>query len=66
MTNNGIHGGFAVSAACRVKVDIKFEVVVSPVWDVHCSEPFYRQLGWGLNPNCMAADNDRVIQFKPS
>jgi catechol 2,3-dioxygenase-like lactoylglutathione lyase family enzyme len=45
--------------------DMKLEIVVIPVSDVHRAKEFYGRLGCRLNANFAAGDDFRVIQFTP-
>ena len=47
-------------------VDLKLEIFVIPVSDVERAKQFYKKLGWRLDADFAAADNDfRVLQFTP-
>jgi catechol 2,3-dioxygenase-like lactoylglutathione lyase family enzyme len=47
-------------------VDLKLEILVIPVSDVERAKQFYKKLGWRLDADFAAADNDfRVLQFTP-
>lgn len=52
--------------ANQKSVDLKLEIFVIPVSDVERAKQFYKKLGWGLDADFAAADNDfRVLQFTP-
>ena len=47
-------------------VDLKLEIFVIPVSDVERAKQFYAKLGWRLDADFAASDNDfRVLQFTP-
>ncbi|MCA6113355.1 VOC family protein [Bradyrhizobium sp. WSM 1738] len=46
-------------------VDLKLEVIVIPVSDVHRAKQFYEKLGWRLDADFAGPDDYRVIQFTP-
>jgi len=47
-------------------VDMKFEIAVIPVSDVDRAKAFYERLGWRLDADYAAPDQDfRVLQFTP-
>jgi catechol 2,3-dioxygenase-like lactoylglutathione lyase family enzyme len=50
----------------KKSVDLKLEIFVIPVSDVERARQFYAKLGWRLDADFAAADNDfRVLQFTP-
>ena len=52
--------------ANQKSVDLKLEIFVIPVSDVERAKQFYKKLGWRLDADVAAADNDfRVLQFTP-
>src|SRR6266478_4085392 len=51
--------------APAAKVDLKLEVIVSPVSDVDRAREFYERLGWRLDAEFAAGDDFRIIQFTP-
>src|SRR5262245_38947810 len=51
--------------ATAARVDMKFEVIVIPVWDVDRAKQFYEKLGWRLDADYDNGDDFRVIQFTP-
>jgi catechol 2,3-dioxygenase-like lactoylglutathione lyase family enzyme len=52
--------------ANQESVDLKLEIFVIPVSDVERAKQFYKKLGWRLDADFAAADNDfRVLQFTP-
>jgi catechol 2,3-dioxygenase-like lactoylglutathione lyase family enzyme len=51
--------------ASGATVDMKFEVVVIPVADVHRSKAFYSKLGWRLDADFSFDNGFRVVQFTP-
>ena len=52
--------------ANQKSVDLKLEIFVIPVSDVERAKQFYKKLGWRLDADFAAADNDfRVLQFTP-
>jgi catechol 2,3-dioxygenase-like lactoylglutathione lyase family enzyme len=46
-------------------MDMKLEVVVSPVGDVDRAKRFYEQLGWRLDADFASGSEFRVVQFTP-
>ena len=47
-------------------IDLKLEIFVIPVSDVERAKQFYAKLGWRLDADFAASDNDfRVLQFTP-
>jgi catechol 2,3-dioxygenase-like lactoylglutathione lyase family enzyme len=46
-------------------VDMKLEVVVTPVSDVDRAKRFYENLGWRLDADFVRADGSRAVQFTP-
>jgi len=58
-------GSTDATADARVRqIDMKLEVVVLPVADVNRAKEFYRNLGWRLDADFSAAD-EQVVQFTP-
>lgn len=54
------------SDATVAKIDMKFEIVVIPVADVHRAKEFYgEKLGWRLDADYDNGKDFRVIQFTP-
>ena len=52
--------------ANQESVGLKLEIFVIPVSDVERAKQFYKKLGWRLDADFAAADNDfRVLQFTP-
>jgi catechol 2,3-dioxygenase-like lactoylglutathione lyase family enzyme len=45
--------------------DMKFEIVVIPVYDVERAKEFYGRLGWRLDADYDSGKDFRVIQFTP-
>ena len=45
--------------------DMKFEIVVIPVYDVERAKEFYGSLGWRLDADYDSGKDFRVIQFTP-
>src|SRR5579863_1561322 len=58
-TNDAPRGAHPGSA------DLKLEVVVIPVSDVHRSKDFYQRLGWRLDADFPFDNGFRVVQFTP-
>src|SRR5579872_2693180 len=55
-----------MSETSKPSVDMKFEIVVIPVSDVDRAKRFYGGLGWRLDADFAASNEDfRVIQFTP-
>jgi catechol 2,3-dioxygenase-like lactoylglutathione lyase family enzyme len=54
-----------VSDAGAARVDMKFEVIVTPVADVDRSRAFYTKLGWRLDADFPFDNGFRVVQFTP-
>jgi len=48
-----------------MSIDMKLEVVVLPVADVHRAKRFYGDLGWRLDADFFASDAFHVVQFTP-
>jgi len=46
-------------------VEMKLEVMVLPVADLHRSKRFYESLGWRLDADLIAEDDLRVVQLTP-
>lgn len=46
-------------------VDMKFEIVVLPVFDVDRAREFYAKLGWRLDADYAHENDFRVVQFTP-
>ena len=55
----------AVETPTARAVDMKLEIIVIPVSDVHRAKAFYASLGWRLDADFAADDGYRVIQFTP-
>src|SRR5690242_9934350 len=47
------------------RVDMKFEVSLSPVSDVERAKEFYTRLGWRLDDDLVVGDDFRVVQITP-
>ena len=47
------------------KVDLKLEVVVIPVSDVHRAKRFYENLGWRVDADFSGPNDWRVVQMTP-
>ena len=56
----------AASEASVAKVDMKFEIVVTPVSDIDRAKEFYTRLGWRLDADYDNGSDFRVIQYTPS
>ena len=51
--------------AGAVRVDMKLEVDVIPVFDVDRCKQFYQRLGWRLDNDVAPSNEFRIVQFTP-
>ena len=58
--NNETNTGLRVN-----KIDLKFEIVVIPVFDVDRAKEFYAKLGWRLDIDAGNDKDYRIVQFTP-
>ena len=65
MSSKAVRTNDATSDASVARVDMKFEVVVTPVSDVDRAKEFYGRLGWRLDADYASGDDFRVIQVTP-
>ena len=65
MTITEVRSEAVVETSKRATVDMKLEIVVIPVSDVHRAKAFYGSLGWRLDAEFTAGDDYHVIQFTP-
>jgi catechol 2,3-dioxygenase-like lactoylglutathione lyase family enzyme len=64
MSTTAISSTDVTADASVGKVDMKLEVVVIPVSEVHRAKEFYGGLGWRLDAD-FTKGNDHVVQFTP-
>src|SRR5439155_25186990 len=65
MSSKAVRTNDATSDASVARVDMKFEVVVTPVSDADRAKEFYGRLGWRLDADYASGDDFRVIQVTP-
>jgi predicted enzyme related to lactoylglutathione lyase len=64
MTTTEITGNSADERVTAPGIDMKLEVVVIPVSDVHRAKSFYESLGWRLDAD-LDIDGVKLVQFTP-
>src|SRR5271169_5167363 len=65
MRTNEVLGKDATREASVASADMKLEVVVIPVADVHRAKEFYGKLGWRLDADFPFDNGFRIVQFTP-
>jgi catechol 2,3-dioxygenase-like lactoylglutathione lyase family enzyme len=64
-TTQSMQKSEAIAGASASTIDLKFEIVVIPVFDVDRAKEFYAKLGWRLDIDAGNDKDYRIVQFTP-